>query len=187
MVQYFFIVVAPVFFSAGIYTILTDLIGVLAHVENRGWRARRKGILGVFIAADVLATGVQIAGAALIGVSESNRKDPSTANNILLAGLAFQVFTFALYLYLFGLFVFNHRKAALSTGLNGLSEFTIAVSAASLLIYLRTVFRLAETSQGVGGYASSHEGQFGGLEFAPVVLAVGVLGWWHPGKWIRRE
>lgn len=61
-------------------------------------------------------------------------------------------------------------------------RFTAALVGASLLVYLRTIFRLAETAQGINGYASSHEAFFGALEFAPVVLAVGLLGWWHPGR-----
>ena len=39
---------------------------------------------------------------------------------------------------------------------------------------------MAETSQGVGGCASSHEVFFGVLEFMPIVLAVGILGFVVP-------
>jgi hypothetical protein len=45
---------------------------------------------------------IQIVGAALTGVAESNRKDPTTPNNILLAGLAFQAFSFLLFVGLKG-------------------------------------------------------------------------------------
>ena len=65
--------------------------------------------------------------------------------------------------------------------------YTLALMASSLLVYLRTCFRLAETSQGVGGYASSHETFFGALEFAPIVVAIGLLGWWHPGRLVGRH
>jgi len=44
------------------------------------------------------ATIVQIAGAALVGAAYSHHKDPTTYNHILLAGLAFQVFSFAVFL-----------------------------------------------------------------------------------------
>lgn len=90
IVQYFFIVVAPVFLSGGIYTTLTSLIKMLGqHSSPLG--LSRKAIIGVFVSADVVATIVQVAGAALIGLSESNRKSPDTGNHILTAGLAFQV------------------------------------------------------------------------------------------------
>lgn len=42
----------------------------------------------------------------------------------------------------------------------------------SILIFLRTVYRLAETAEGVWGTASSYEWLFGLLEFAPVIVAV---------------
>jgi hypothetical protein len=142
-----------------------------------------KVILWVFVTSDVVATITQIAGAALIGVRESNREDPTTANNILLAGLAYQVFSIGVFIVLTGIFIGRARKAI---GLNGLSGFTAAFGAATLLIYLRTVFRLAETAEGLGGKLSTREVYFGTLEFAPVVLAVLLLSAWHPGRCVGR-
>ncbi|KAL8846765.1 MAG: hypothetical protein Q9221_008171 [Calogaya cf. arnoldii] len=205
VVQYFFIVTAPVFLSAAIYTTLTSFIAALSsssansnYDPNATKRLSplglsKKTILGIFITADVIATIVQIAGAALIGVSQSNRRSPVTANNILLAGLAFQVFTFLIFLILLFIFIRNSGKIMLSTstaeGGRGtvMRMYTIALVVSSLLVYLRTCFRLAETSQGVGGYASSHEVFFGVLEFAPIVVAIGLLGWWHPGRLVGRK
>jgi hypothetical protein len=91
VVQYFFIVVAPVFFSAAIYTVLSILINVLGRQYSP--ILSPKAILWVFITCDVVATVVQILGAAMVGVAQSNSKDPTTANNILLGGLAFQAFS----------------------------------------------------------------------------------------------
>ncbi|KAL8784574.1 MAG: hypothetical protein Q9195_008999 [Heterodermia aff. obscurata] len=181
VIQYFFIVVAPVFLSAAIYTTLTSLIAYTSLPPPLN--LSRKLILAVFIVADIIATVIQVAGAALIGSAESDRRSPTTANNILLAGLSFQVFSFALFLLLLSIFIRNARKA-----LEGrlLRRVVGAVVGSSALVYLRTCFRLAETAQGVGGYASAHEGFFGGLEFAPVVGAVAVLGWWHPGRVVGR-
>lgn len=186
MVAYFFIVVAPVFLSAGIYTTLTSLIRLLGDgLSPLG--LPRKTIIIVFVISDVVTTIIQIAGAALIGTAESDRKDPTSSNNILLAGLAVQCFSFLLFLILLFIFIMNARKAATSTGQGGMMRYTLVVIVSSLLVYLRTVFRLAETSQGVGGYASSHEAFFGTLEFAPIVLAIAALGWWHPGRLVGRN
>ncbi|KAL8673077.1 MAG: hypothetical protein Q9168_002500 [Polycauliona sp. 1 TL-2023] len=202
VVQYFFIVTAPVFLSAAIYTTLTSFIAALSGHNNNSSESKRlsplglskKTILGIFITADVIATIVQVAGAALIGVSESNRKSPATGNNILLAGLAFQVFAFLVFLILLFIFIRKAGKVMLSTdtaengrGATVMVRYTVALVASSLLVYLRTCFRLAETSQGVGGYASSHEAFFGALEFAPIVVAIGLLGWWHPGRLVGRN
>ena len=210
VVQYFFIVCAPVFLSAAIYTTLTSFIGALstsssvnpAAAVTMSSRYRnlsplglsKKTTLAIFIMSDVVATIVQVAGAAIIGSSESNRKSPVTGNNILLAGLAFQVFSFLVFLVLLFVFLRNSRRStkALSEGLddgkgNLFRMYIIALVVGSLLVYLRTCFRLAETAQGVMGYASSHEAFFGALEFAPIVLAIAILGWWHPGRLVGRN
>ncbi|KAL8938788.1 MAG: hypothetical protein Q9216_003710 [Gyalolechia sp. 2 TL-2023] len=199
IVQYFFIVCAPVFLSAAIYTTLTSFIGAMSG-ENRAAARQlsplglsKKTILGIFITCDVVATIVQVAGAALIGVAESNRKSPDTANNILLGGLAFQVFAFLVFLVLLFIFLQNSRITRKVTEVddagkrNALRTYAFALVVSSLLVYLRTIFRLAETAQGVMGYASSHEPFFGALEFAPIVVAITLLGWWHPGRLVGKN
>lgn len=186
VIQYFFIVVAPVFFSAAIYTTLTSLIGVLGQNLSPLGLSRRT-IIWTFVTSDVLATIAQVAGAALIGKSESDSESPDTGNNILLAGLCVQVFSFLVFLVLLAMFLLRTRKVSTGTGEGGMMRFSGALIVSSLLIYLRTIFRLAETADGVGGYASSHEAFFGALEFAPIVVAILLLGWWHPGKWVPRS
>ena len=55
--RYFFIVVAPVFFSAAIYTILSIMI---TAVGKQYAPFPPKAILWIFIVCDVIATGVQV-------------------------------------------------------------------------------------------------------------------------------
>ena len=185
VIQYFFIVVAPVFLSAAIYTTLTSLIDALGQSLSP-FGLKKKLILIFFITSDVIATITQVVGAALIGAAESDNKPSDKANHILLAGLVYQVFTFLLFLVLLFVFLSKARKVAASTAAGGLMQFSGAIVASSLLVYLRTIFRLAETAEGVGGYASTHEAFFGALEFAPIVISILILGWWHPGKWLPR-
>ena len=193
VVQYFFVVVAPVFISASIYVCLSKLIG-WATMEG-GWDAkargrwlRPRGILWGFVGCDVVATVLQVAGAGMIGSKESKQESPVVPNDILLAGLAFQTFAFTIFLALFGLFIVSlYRVREFRPKVASKRPFLLGLAAASLLVYLRTVFRLAETSQGVFGYLSSHEVIFGVLEFAPIVVAVWVLGIWHPGRWLPKR
>lgn len=179
VVQYFFIVVAPVFFSAAIYTILTKLMNRVGG--RRMLPLGPRAVLIIFIVCDVVATVTQIGGAAGIGAASSKGKDATNANYILLGGLAFQVFTFLMFVVLLVLFLYRARKV---TGTATMMPFSLALIAATLLIYLRTCFRLAETAEGLGGSLSTREVYFGCLEFAPVVLAVFLLNLWHPGKWV---
>jgi hypothetical protein len=142
-----------------------------------------KLILWIFIVCDVIATIVQVAGAAMIGVAYSNGKDPTTPNHILLAGLAFQVFTFFLFILVFVAFVWQSRKVTTPE----FKKFAAATFVATLAVYLRTIFRLAETAEGLMKNLSTHEVYFGCLEFLPIVVAVYILTWWHPGRWLGNK
>ncbi|WPH02303.1 Hypothetical protein R9X50_00516500 [Acrodontium crateriforme] len=176
--QYFFIVVAPVFFSGSIYAVVSSMI----NIYGRQYAPMPpKVVLGVFITCDVITTIVQIAGAANIGVSYSKMRDPSTANHILLAGLAAQVFSFFLFLIVLGLTLSKARASPVLVN----KSFIIALIVATLAVYLRTCFRLAETAEGLMHSLSTHEVYFGCLEFAPIVVAVYVLAYWHPGKYLK--
>ena len=193
VIQYFMIVVAPVFISASIYVSINRLIAwassVGYEVDKRGW-LRPKAILWGFVSADVVTSVMQIAGAALVGSSESNGKDPATGNNILLAGLALQTSSFSAFLILLVILRVSLAKdLTINSVVRTKDMFILALLVASLLVYLRTVFRLAETSQGLFEYISIHEVFFGALEFAPIVLAVWILAIWHPGRWLpeRKE
>ena len=131
---------------------------------------------------------MQIAGAALIGSAESNHKDPTTPNNILLAGLAIQVFAFGVFLVLLCITIWRSRlhqsEANPWPSSKQAQLMLLALLTASLLVELRTIFRLIETAQGVFGYLSSHEPFFGCLEYLPVILAVTILAVVHPGAYI---
>jgi hypothetical protein len=177
VVQYFFIVVAPVFFSAAIYTIITIMVN---RVGREYAPLPPKVILWIFITCDVIATVIQITGSALIGVAYSNRRDPNTPNHILLAGLAFQVFSFAVFVVCLSVFLRKSRKVTSPA----FKVFSSAVCVATLMVYLRTCLRLAETAEGLQQYLSTHEVIFGCLEFAPIVIAVYTFLYWHPGRWL---
>jgi hypothetical protein len=180
VVQYFFIVVAPVFFAAAIYTILSLLI----NATGRQYAPLKpRLILWIFITCDIVATIVQILGAALIGVASSNRKDTTTPNNILLGGLAFQAFTFLVFIILFVAFAVKARRIMFRTvGRAFYAAFSLAV----ILFYLRVCFRLSETAQGLFGSLNTNEVYFGTLEFMPVVLATWLLAAWYPGRCVPR-
>jgi hypothetical protein len=176
ILNYFFIVVAPVLLVAGIYTILSALI---PRVGCQYSFLPPKVILAFFITSDVISTIVQVAGACLIGVKESCRQDPTTANNILLGGLAYQVFVMTIFVILAASFHFRARHAIRA---NELGLFCFAFSSSTLMVYLRTIFRLAETAQGLMGELQTNEVYFACLEFAPIALVVLLFAIWYPGR-----
>jgi hypothetical protein len=180
ILQYFFIVTAPVFLAAGIYAVLSALLYRIPNGRSFSILPPRI-ILWFFITSDVVATITQITGAALIGVKQKKREDPTTANNILLGGLAYQVFSIGMFILLAGSFIWRGRRAIRGEG-KGIIVFVASFFVATLLVYLRTVFRLAETAEGLGGDLSTKEIYFLTLEFLPLIIAVPLLSIWHPGR-----
>ncbi|GAA5930968.1 hypothetical protein JCM3775_000765 [Rhodotorula graminis] len=179
IIQYFFIVVSPVFFQAAFYLALGLGLRRLDHRGSTLLRFEPKILIAVMIVSDVVTTIIQVVGAALIGVAESARFGNGSAsitsdqaNDILLAGLATQTASFLAFLVLLGLCIW--RSARTFTAAHLPKQFSLLLFLASLLVFLRTTFRLAETAQGVFGYASSHEALFGTLEYLPVILAVSI-------------
>jgi hypothetical protein len=190
--QYFCITCAPVFISAAIYIYLTKFT---RWAIDSGFPSRamvRFGLtpsrlLWLFISADVICTGLQVTGAGLIGGQTSKQKDPSKVNRILIAGLAAQVVSFILFLTIMATFIVTCSRYArgdqhLRTKWMSKRLASISIFVAALLVFLRTVFRLVESAQGVFGYLSSHEVFFGCLEFLPIILSLFILSGWHPGR-----
>lgn len=176
ILNYFFIVTAPVFLAAGVYATLSVLINQLGRKYSF---LPAKAVLWFFITSDIVATILQVAGAALIGKAESDRKDPSTANNILLGGLAYQVFSIGVFILLTGSFVVRARRRIREARL---VLFVVIFAISTILIYLRTSFRLAETASGLFSELQTHEVYFATLEFVPIAVAMLLLGIWQPGR-----
>lgn len=181
VIQYFSIVVAPVILAVAIYVTLSRMIALVGRKYSP--ILTPKQILSIFIVCDVVATIMQICGAAMIGAAESNNRDPTVANNILLAGLAFQVASFAVFMVLLTIFIICTREVAVVY--TGLRKFSFVLLLVSFLVWIRTIFRLAETSEGYYGSLSTNEVIFGVLEFAPIVVAIILLGIWHPGRYVE--
>ncbi|KAI5454006.1 hypothetical protein NCC49_004999 [Naganishia albida] len=212
VIQYFFIVCAPVFVSAALYISLQYAINL--NPANLQVSPVKKAFVAIFIVIDSITTIVQIVGAALVGVAESKdsrgedtKITSEQANNILLAGLAAQCASFLVFLAILTTILLrlrNHAKYPKATssqvaltriessnvsdpaareatktshgtysgGHTYTKTFLVILYVTSLLIFARTVYRLAETAEGVWGTASSYEWLFGLLEFAPVIAAV---------------
>ncbi|KAJ5841574.1 hypothetical protein N7534_011404 [Penicillium rubens] len=158
---------------------MTFSAALIPRVGSRYSFLPPKVILAFFITSDVISTIVQVAGACLIGVKESRRQDPTTANNILLGGLAYQVFVMTIFVILAASFQFRARHAIRA---NELGLFCFAFSISTLMVYLRTIFRLAETAQGLMGELQTKEVYFACLEFAPIALVVLLFAIWYPGR-----
>ncbi|KAK4054250.1 hypothetical protein OIV83_001276 [Microbotryomycetes sp. JL201] len=176
--QFALIVISPTFFSAGLFLSLSIAIRRLPYGTGHGLLSFSPRILvAVFGALDFVTTVIQIIGASLIGVSEARRLrtgragpvSTEQANDILISGLAIQLAAFFVFI---GVTLLVTYRANMTRPATLKRKFTSMLLLTSLLLFLRTCFRLAETAQGVFGAAATNEVLFGTLEFLPVGLAV---------------
>lgn len=120
-------------------------------------------------------------------------KDTQSGTNIMVAGLAVQVFSMTLFMVLCTDFFIRVRRAQKSEDIVLDSEFAhirekkimpqflIAVAICTILIYIRCIYRLVELAQGWLGYLITHEPYF--LVFEALIMFIGVfaLTLVHPG------
>ena len=126
-------------------------------------------------------------------------KDPTTGNNIMIAGLSVQVITLFIFMVLAGDFAMRTIRRTKELGAQNALDptharlrsswafkgFLIALSFATICIFTRSVYRVAELSEGWNGHLIKTQKYFIGLEGAIVGTAVAALNAFHPGLCFR--
>jgi len=183
---------SPAFLAAALYIMLSRIVTILGPKKSRlpaVWYPR------IFISCDIFGLLVQVAGI-LIVISSDNPGDRTfnTGKSILIAGLVAQVLTSLIFILLaidFGVRIWrqNHNldsvdsdsqdKHTRSSSL--FHGFLVALSISTLTIFVRTIFRLAELSNGFESSIARTERLFIALEGVMIAIAVVVLNVFHPG------
>jgi hypothetical protein len=187
--------IAPAFMAAGIYLCLSRIVSTFG-TENS--RIKPLSYPLIFIPCDLLSLVLQAIGGGMASSALHQNKDATSGNNIMIAGLSIQVATLFIFILLavdFGLRTFRrvrslgkealdptHAKLRGSWAFQG---FLIALALATLCIFTRSVYRVAELSEGWGGHLIKTQKYFIGLEGAIVGLAVLSLNAFHPGLCFR--
>lgn len=131
----------------------------------------------------------------MASVASHNGSNIAPGNNIMIAGLAFQVFTLFAFIVLAVDFAIrtlrNQSKLDHDPVLVTLRAslrfrlFLGALSLSTICIFWRCVFRVAELSDGWTGPIMKQQDLFVGFEGVMVVVAVLLLNVWHPNLCFR--
>lgn len=196
LIQIICLTIAPAFLAAGIYLCLSRIVTTFGESNSR---ISAKMYPRIFIPCDLASLLLQAAGGGLASAASHQDKNPTVGNNIMIAGLSVQVFTLAVFIVLATDFAMRtiHRTRELGTQ-NALDPtharlrsswafkgFLVAVSFATLCIFTRSVYRVAELSEGWNGKLIKTQKYFIGLEGAIVGTAVLALNAFHPGLCFR--
>ncbi|KAH8805478.1 putative RTA1 domain protein [Xylogone sp. PMI_703] len=186
VIQLVCLTIAPAFLSASIYLCLSRLIVIHgAHFA----RFQPKTYTYTFITCDIISLILQAAGGG-IAASANAQSDKDTGVDVMIAGLVFQVVSLLLFMALSLDFV-RYVRGADGNGTNpqfaGLRErptfrlFPYALAVATITIFIRCVFRVAELQGGFGGKIANDQTVFLIFEGPMIMAAVFVLTVCHPG------
>ncbi|KAE9365646.1 RTA1 like protein [Stipitochalara longipes BDJ] len=180
ILQNFFILLAPALFAASIYMVLGRIIRSV-HGEQHSL-IRVHWLTRAFVLGDVFSFMIQ-GGAAGLMVTGNN---VALGNNIVIAGLAIQVISFGL--FIITAIVFQVRIGKFPTRESVLEENMpwkqnlYGLYAMSVLVLIRSVFRVVEYSLGYDGYALEHEWTLYAFDSVPMFFVTVVFFWRYPSR-----
>ncbi|KAI1141064.1 RTA1-domain-containing protein [Hypoxylon sp. FL0543] len=184
--------IAPAFLAAGIYMCIRQIVSAFGPENSR---IPPQYYTRIFIPSDIVSLILQAAGGGLASAAFHTGKSTTNGDNIMIAGLAFQVFTLLIFILLSIDFFINtlRRRRALGTaalaqdpemvalrGSRLFRGFLVALALSTVCIFWRSVFRVAELSHGWGGPLMKRQDLFIGFEGVMITVAVWVLNIFHP-------
>ncbi|KAH6716695.1 RTA1 like protein-domain-containing protein [Leptodontidium sp. MPI-SDFR-AT-0119] len=178
------IVLAPLFIAAGNYLLLTRLCTrVLPSSITHIYHLPLRNLTKIFVTSDIFTFLVQVSGS---GIAASNNWEGDLVKigeDVLIAGLAVQVFSLIVFLTVLSQF---QRLAGKGQKECAGREWRVVVRAvwiSCLLILVRSIYRLIEFALGIFGYPFTHEWMFYVFESVPMVPAIVVFCVWHPAAY----
>lgn len=138
---------------------------------------------------DFISLALQGAGGGLAATA-SDHSGSETGRVIMVAGVVFQVVSLLIFMGLWLEFIFRLRRTSQSAKNGRLIElratkkfswFQYALGVAVVLIFIRSVYRVAELQQGFSGPIANDEVSFMILEGPLIFLAVLAMTVLHPG------
>ncbi|CEL09773.1 Putative RTA1 like protein [Aspergillus calidoustus] len=186
-IQAILILLAPPLYAASIYMVLGRLITFL-HAEKLSMVPTR-WMTKIFVTGDVIAFVMQAAGGGIMATGTIDNYN--LGENITIGGLAVQLAFFSVFMITCGIFHRRirhsptHEVAVLSARLReqkmrGWETVLAGLYAASVLILVRSIFRVVEYVQGNDGYLISHEVFMYVFDASLMFLAMVVMNVCHP-------
>lgn len=176
------LIIAPTFFTAGIYVILGNYIKLL----GRNCSILTPNLyLWIFCTCDVASLIIQAIGGGM-AATEADKVDGNTkpGTDIMVAGIVFQLFSISVFVACAADFIRRSlRRGLLQTlGKGRGPTFLFAAMIFSILcVYVRCIYRTIELAQGWSGFLITHERFFIAMDGAMMAPAVGVFNFFHPG------
>lgn len=173
------LIIAPTFFTAGIYVVLGRLIQIMGRSTSPLSAA---AYLWIFCTCDIISLAIQAVGGgmAATAVAAVPPRGSKTGTNIMVGGIVFQMASITVFVGFFAEFLRRVRSQRKSLGTR-IDVLIGATAFSCIMIYMRSIYRTIELLQGWNGYLITHEPFFIGLDAVLMLLAVSVFNFIHPG------
>ncbi|KAF2500062.1 RTA1-domain-containing protein [Lophium mytilinum] len=188
--------IGPAFFSGCIYLCLGRIITVVGPENSR---LQPRTYAKIFIGCDLFALVLQAVGGALASTAKDHAGSQQ-GTNVMIAGLVSQVISMVLFMALWLDFTIRVRKAK-AMGSLGRSQpplyntlrnsriftgFQLSLVIATVLIFIRCIYRVAELAGGFDSAIANSEVSFMIFEGPMIIIAVALITWFHPGRVFRQ-
>ncbi|KAJ5131231.1 uncharacterized protein N7515_007270 [Penicillium bovifimosum] len=188
--QTLFILLAPPLYAASIYMILGRTVTYL-HAESLSL-VPVKWMTKIFVTGDVLSFLLQCAGGGLMSTGSSMHE---TGSNVTIGGLIIQLLFFGFFVIVTTVFHarINRQPTSKSQADRDLTRgdgwkrrnwvtILVGLYLVSILILVRSIFRLVEYIQGYDGYIMTHEVFMYVFDAVLMWLAMVVMNVYHPAE-----
>ena len=186
VIQNIFILVAPVLFAASIYMTLGRIITSVGGDKHS--LVKPSKITLTFVLGDVLSFVVQGGGAGMSVIQDVDIA--KWAERVIIIGLVIQIVMFGLFCILSVVF---HRRmkreptAQLYSTTASWESGLYMLYAVSLLIMVRSIFRVIEYAQGQTGYSLSHEWTLYVFDSLLMFAVTVIFLWRFPGHFDAKQ
>lgn len=185
------ITLAPCFLMAGIYYLLAQLTVIMGQHFSM---LKPMQYSLIFIICDLISIILQAAGGGMASAELSDHESTRAGSNVMVGGLAYQVFSMTLFQYMWYVFcyrcykckkkfgdeIFNPQYTKLRSRKAFIPLFYI-ISFAVLFIYIRSIYRLIEMAEGFTSSMANNETLLMCLESLMVCLSSLLLTVLYPG------
>jgi hypothetical protein len=132
-----------------------------------------------------LTTPLHCTGGGILSGDDTSQATQDLGQGIILGGLGIQLFFFGLFIFTTILFHFRIAKNPTTRSFSVTTPWRqqlVALYVTSVLVMVRSIFRMAEFALGANSILMQHEAYLLGLDGALMFLVAGIFVWWHPYK-----
>lgn len=176
------LLLGPALYAASIYMVIGRIIRLL-DAEHLSF-IRTKRLTMIFVSGDVLSFLTQCAGGGILA-SADDKKANDLGQTVILVGLAIQILFFGCFVAVISVFHYRIIRQPTATSIETKvhwRQYILILYFTSLLILVRSLFRVAEYALGKDGVLQSSEVYLYCLDSALMLLCAAAFNVWHPSR-----